>query len=154
MVGALGLLKCFERGGVLALPVEPSLEPGGRLFLRRAGALDAEGITRLDDDGARHPLAVTGIADDADAHNAPKRRGASGASNGSIRFSSIASATSRAVSGASSIPLRKCPEAYIRLGSTHEAPMIGSASGVAGRSPTRAPLKPALHACGVTSQAA
>src|SRR5688500_2118421 len=105
MIGALGVLQRLERGAVLALPVEPPGEPIDGLALRLTGALDAERIVGLVMPCPRDPLAFALDRFDAVAHS-PNREGATIASAGSMRWSSSASATSCAVNGARSTPLR------------------------------------------------
>ena len=104
MVRAFRLLQLVERGRMVPLPFEPTGEPVGGLLLGGADALDAEEIAGVFADGVRHPSAVAFGTEDL--HDAPKRDGPSGAMRGSTRPSSIASATSFAVIGASSTPFR------------------------------------------------
>src|ERR1700730_5514047 len=104
MVRALRLLQHIERRGVVALPLEPLRETLDCLTFGGRGVLDAERIARVFPHGARDPLSLAFGAENL--HRSPKRDGVRNAMSGSMRFSSIASATSWAVSGASNTPLR------------------------------------------------
>src|SRR6185436_6521369 len=97
VIGLLRLLQRVERRGMLALPFEPHAQAGDRVGFGGAGALDAEGIAGVFAACARNPVAVTLACVEAIVHK-PNRAGLTAASAGSIVFSSIASATSCAVS--------------------------------------------------------
>ena len=105
MIRALGLLQRLERSRMLALPVEPALEPLDRGRLAGAGAFHTEQIAGLLVVGTSNPLTVAFGGDDAIAHN-PNRAGLTAVSAKSNFRSSSASATSCAVNGARSTPLR------------------------------------------------
>ena len=106
MIGALGLFKRRKRRRVLMLPIEPSSEPVDGLHLCRSGAVDPESLAGIDAFGLSDPLAVSlcgnkavlALAGGDFFHKSPNRCGLVAANIGSTRFSSIASATSRAVS--------------------------------------------------------
>src|SRR5262245_33973844 len=115
MIRALGLLQRLEGGGVLALPVEPTLQARRRFLLGRSGTLNAERIAVAVVNGTGDPLRSALLADDPNlhrrsalkdsmqmspAHSSPKRAGATLSRIGSTRPSSSASATSWAVRGA------------------------------------------------------
>src|SRR4029453_7817640 len=104
VIPAFRLFHRAERRGMVSLPVEPACQPLDRLVLRIASALDAEWIARILPYGVRHPSAFAFGAEYF--HHPAKRDGPRAAMRGSTRPSSMASATSRAVSGASSTPFR------------------------------------------------
>src|SRR6266516_2894132 len=104
VVRAFRLLQLLERRGVRALPREPSREPLDRLVLGGCGTFDAEWIAGILAHGFGDPSPIAIGAEDL--HCSPKRDGLRRAISGSTRPSSIASATSCAVRGASSTPFR------------------------------------------------
>ena len=105
MIGLLRLLQFVERGGVFALPLEPRIQPRHGLGFRAAGAFDAERVAVILAARPRYPPAITLRCFDTVVHK-PNLDGLIASSMGSTRLSSIASATSCAVSGASKTPLR------------------------------------------------
>src|SRR5436190_12271190 len=113
MIGAFRLLERDERRRVLGLPRQPPPQRLGRGLLRLAGAFDAEEVAGALAHRVREPPAVAlrgnnAVPDVADRndHRSPNREGRTASSIGCVVPSSIASATSLAVSGASRTPLR------------------------------------------------
>ena len=118
MIRTLGALQRLQRRGVFVLPFEPAHQPAAGRLSGRPGALDAERLAGIVAHRVGEPLAVAlrrnetiGPVTERDLFHKPdnynpNRAGLTRSSIGSIRLSTIASATSAAVSGASSTPLR------------------------------------------------
>ncbi len=118
MVRTFGHLQRLEGGGVLVLPPQPIAKRVDRVVVRLALAVDAEPLAGINALGMSDPSsfsldrdeAILGSADQDCLHrrpySSPNRRGLSSVKVSSNVRSMIASATSRAVTGASSTPLR------------------------------------------------
>jgi hypothetical protein len=117
MVGVFGALQRVERGGMLALPLQPARQARDRFVLARPAALDTERIPRRLALGVRQPLAVAARKSldirhrRSSAVSSSSVRGfqtaqADRREHRSSRLSSIASSISCAVSEASSTPFR------------------------------------------------